>query len=70
MDKDEKRAKRETEKLVEIICRTDKRCQERDCSKCDYSQYGGKCYPMMLARAMRCSGVLLKEEINNGAAAK
>lgn len=62
MDKDEKKAKKQTDKLVEIVCRTERRCQERDCTKCEYSQFGGKCYPMMLARAMRCSGVQVKGE--------
>ncbi len=62
MDKQEKKAKRQTDTLVEIICRTEKRCQERACTKCEYSQFGEKCYPMMLARAMRCSGVYVKGE--------
>ena len=66
----QKENKKALHKLVDVICRTERRCQEKDCTKCDYSQFGEKCYPMMLARSLRCSGVQLKEEIEQKAAAK
>ncbi|MBQ8323217.1 MAG: hypothetical protein IJX91_04550 [Clostridia bacterium] len=70
MNQKERKDKETRDRILIVITRTEQRCQGADCTKCQYSHLGEDCYPTMLVRALRCSGLVLREEASRSAADK
>lgn len=62
MNQKQQKDKETRDRILIVIKRTEKRCQGADCTKCRYSHLGEDCYPTMLTRALRHSGMVLREE--------
>ncbi len=66
MKRKQKADKTDRDRIVNIIRTTEKKCQNTDCQKCNYAQFGEDCYPMMLSRSLRCGGMVFKTELETG----